>query len=377
MNKKILTALSLLIFVTVLGSFVWFRFLSFKDRPNILNSDFVQMYLTGKAVAAGVPIYEPLPDLATRFDPELNDDNHPSAYPPLFAVVGSLISRISYKNAFMLWGSIEILCFILSIVLLIRHSREHTPEILITASLFVLWRPFYSDLLQGQIMMLATLLLTGTWISLKNGRGIRAGLLLAILFSLKLYGLPLLLAVAISKKWATIVSAVVGFLVINLLAMWFVGLGAFLVYAQTVVPMIAEIYHRHGLNFSVFALFGPFVAVLVFGTALIMALRSQDFDTQFWIVLVISSVLSPVAWIHYFLTFFPAVCLLVCRNNRRPLMLLPVVLLAELLNVDEYIFHTFGIRWFPLVFVFVLLLSLYYLPNQRKSVATLDGVSVA
>jgi hypothetical protein len=378
MNKRILTVLSLAIFVTALGLLVWLRFVPLKNNAAILEVDFIQIYLTGKALSAGVPIYEPLPDLATAFDPALNAESHPSpsAYPPAFAVLGSLISRLSYKNAFMLWGSFEIFCFILVLVLLIRHSREHAPQILITASFFVIWRPFFVDLLQGQMMMLATLLLTGAWLSLKKDHGIKAGLLLAILFSLKLYALPLFLLLIISKKWAACASAIAGFLVINLLTMLIVGPGAFLTYAQTVAPTIAKMYQAHPLNFSVFALFGPFVAALAFGAAFILALRSPEFDTQFWIVVVISSVLSPVAWLHYFLTFFPAVCLLVYRNNRRPLLLLPVALFGELISPDVYIYQTFGVRGFPLVFVFVVLLSLYFLTKERKSVATLQGVSV-
>ena len=136
--------------------------------------------------------------------------------------------------------------------------------------------------------------------------------------------------------------------------------------------MSAETYSGHPLNFSVFALFGAAVALVAVTVALLMAWRARDFDTGFWIVVVSSSVVSPVAWIHYFLTFLPALYLLLSRNIRRPLMMLPVALLAELVSFDVPIYHLLGVRWIPLVFVLALTVSLYFLKNERKTVATIS-----
>ena len=372
-SRHTATAFSAAIFFVALILFVWFRLIPLRHNRDILTNDFVQMYLTGKAVAAGVPVYEPLPDLAARFDPRLNDDNHPSAYPPAFALLGAFVSRSAYEKSFMLWGDFEILCFVATVLLLFQRFREVGPGIFIIATLMLMWWPLYVDLFQGQVMMLALLLLTGSWLLLRTRHEFCAGVLLGVLFSLKLYGLPILIFLLIIKKGWPVLAALLTFIVINLVAIYVVGLDQALFYAQRVVPSIARIYHGHPLNFSLFALFGPIAAFLVFTVVMFLATRS-DLDVGFMLSLVIASVLSPVAWIHYLVTLLPAACLLVDRNRKEPLRLLPLVILAMVVAPDAEIYKMFGVRWWPLTLVFGLLIYLGLASHGRKAVAAVQRV---
>ena len=345
---------SLAVFLLTLSAVIWLRFIPLKNEHAVYYSDFVQMYLTGNAIASGVPIYEPLPELAEHFDPAINNDPHPSAYPPPFALLGLPLSPLTYMQAFMLWGSIEIGCFLLTVFLLVRHFRGFEPEVLATASLFVCWQPFYADLYQGQIMMLALLLLTSAWLALTSGRDVKAGIFLAVLASLKLYGLPIFLFLLIAKKRKAALTTIGGAAMINMVTVAMFGLETYITYVQRVAPAIAQIYGSHPLNFSVVSVLGEPAALAVLTAGLVMASRVQDFDRGFLIALTISTVLNPVAWIHYFVTLLPVGCFLVCKTKSKARSLLVLAAVGICVGADVWFYHLFGVRGLPLLLVLVL-----------------------
>ena len=74
------------------------------------------------------------------------------------------------------------------------------------------------------------LLLSGSWLSLKQSKDRRAGALLGLSLALKLMGLPILLFLAIRRRWGAVLPAVVTVAVANLFCVPLMGLSPVLKY---------------------------------------------------------------------------------------------------------------------------------------------------
>jgi hypothetical protein len=95
------------------------------------------------------------------------------------ALIGAPLSLLSYTCAFALWIVLEALSFIGALILILRHfgGRKAPLPVIITASTFLAWSVVFSDLREGQMMLLALLLLTGAWLALRKRNEITGGLL--------------------------------------------------------------------------------------------------------------------------------------------------------------------------------------------------------
>lgn len=335
----------------------------------LYKKDFIQFYLTGRAFRDGVFIYTPLPELAARYAPELGSFlNHPTGYPPFAALFFLPWTFVSYKSGVAGWTIIETACLITAMILVVRHfgGRSAPITVLVTALMFTTWQPVYIDLFFSQVMLFLTLLLTLTWLAVRQGKDIQAGVYLGIALALKMYGWPLVILLFLKGRRKTALVAGGVFVASVVLGVAVFGLQAFTNYYLHVGPQIAALWQADPYNFSVIALgvrqFGSVggvvlpIALLLAGLA--AALRTQEFDAAFMIVLAVSTLLQPVAWIHYFTTLLPAVCFIAVRAAHNKALILALVLCATVPNLHYYAAVSTFAEWTPVLMVLGLILIL-------------------
>ncbi len=308
----------------------------------LYEKDFIQFYLMGCAVRSGVYLYAPLPELASQFDPALGSYlSHASAYPPVAALLGVPFSLMPYVWSLITWTICELVCLGLAMILILRHfGGSLVPKpVLITALIFVVWKPVYLDLYFGQMMLLALLLLTLTWLSLRERRDIVGGALLGILLALKLYAWPIVLFLLLKQRMRAVAATVLVFLILHLIAASVIGGDLIVDYYLRVGSAVATIYRTDAANFSAWSIgyrmFGWWGG-LVLGSALLvaamcLALRSFEFDLGFMVMLAASTVLSPISWIHYFVTLLPVFCFVASQQHSRKELFLSWILIIMVL----------------------------------------------
>jgi len=330
----------------------------------LYKKDLVQFFLMGHALRAGTDLYAPIPELAARFEPHLNQWLNVSAYPPVVAVIGLPLSFLPYFWAVIAWLVFELGCLASAIVLIIRQfgGRFASTPVLVTVCMFISWRPLYIDLYLGQLMIPILLLLTLVWLSLKAGKDIQAGILLGIVISIKLYAWPIALFLLIKGRWRAPIAAFVVFIAANALMIGWVGSATVSDYYFRVGRSVLETYKFDPFNFSAWCVGlrslglpgAVIMSVSVLLWSLFLALRSKDFDSAFMIMLAAATVLQPISWIHYMVTLLPAFCVIAARREFRTSdLVLGLLLLVLILPGFYHIAHSYPAMatWPPFLFI--------------------------
>lgn len=365
-----------------------YRLISILFTKFIAWKDLIQPYFMGHALRAGAYLYSPLPDLAAQFDPSLNSwFQHPSAYPPIVALIGLPLSYLPYFWATVAWLILEVACLAVAVALIAREfgGRKASAPVLITIMAFMAWRPVYFDLYLGQFMVPILLLLTLTWLALKREKDITAGLLLGIVLAIKLYAWPLALFLLLSGRWKAPVIAGVVFAIANLLMVGLVGTETVTSYYLTVGNSVALKYLNDPFNFSAWAIgmrsfgfLGAVVMVLtVLSFSLTIALRSRDLTTGFMVMLSASTILQPISWNHYFVTLLPALCFIANRKDLRSYdLIISFLMIILIIPVYHHLAHTYApmATFPPFLFVIGLVLMWSVGPlRQRNAVQAIAG----
>jgi hypothetical protein len=383
MHRKILSPI--LIATGICGGISAYRLISLLFSDYLYQKDFVQFYLMGHALRAGGNLYAPLPDLAAQFDPNLDHWLLISAYPPIAAVIGFPFSFLPYFWSVVAWMILELACLTLAIILIIRQfgGRSASISVLIMICVFTAWHPVYVDLYLGQLMIPILLLLTLTWLALRTQQDVKAGLLLGVVLTVKLYAWPLALFCLLKGRWRVVAAAGSLFIALNaVMAIW-VGSGTTLDYYLRVGGAVLAQYVYDPFNFSSWSIgyraFGTTggiaISLLVLSLSLLFALR-MDFEVGFMMMLAAATILQPISWIHYMITLLPAFCFIANRQRFRTAELIFGVFLIVLILPGFYIVaHSFApmATWPP--FLFIIGLMWLIVPKavlERSAVTKLD-----
>jgi hypothetical protein len=330
----------------------------------LYQKDITQFFLMGHALRGGANLYAPLHDLAAQFAPYLTDWIKLSAYPPIVAVIGLPLSYLPYFWSVIIWMVFELGCLVAAVILIVRHfgGRAAATPVLVTVCAFVAWQPIFIDLYHGQVMIPILLLLTLVWFALKAQKDIKAGILLGVVISIKLYAWPLAIFLLLKGRWRAPGVAFIVFVAANALMVGWVGSATVLDYYTRVGATVLEEYKFYPLNFSAWCLglrlSGVVGAVILWVSVLLLtfflALRARDFDSGFMIVLAGATVLQPISWIHYMITLLPAFCLIADRRRFRTSdLVLGVFLLVLILPGFHHIAHNYEALapWPPFLFI--------------------------
>lgn len=316
-----------------LHSLVWLKGLAKSFAPPVLyQKDFISPYLMAKAILNGVNPYLPLPELASRWIVDANNYsslNHPTPHTPLHGLLCVPLGLLSYQTAALVWLVIELLCLLATIILLLRYWKKPlTPQsVLLPFSLVLGWLPALEGLWLGQLNTCLLLLLVGSWLCLRTEKQVCGGALLGGAIALKLLAWPLVILLAVRHKWRGVAAAAAVLTSANVLAIGVLGINCVKDYYLKIAPLVAALHRPQDCNISTWTigerLFGgigyysaapplwPAPALATFCTyslplvvALVglgLAIKMQNFDAAFWGLVIISILVSPIAWTHYLL----------------------------------------------------------------------------
>jgi hypothetical protein len=177
-------------------------------------------------------------------------------------------------------------------------------------------------------MVLLLLVLTISWQALRSDKLILGGIALGIAICLKIVAWPLVILLALRKKWQAVISAGVTVLTVNLIIALTLGFNVVLYYYQHVAGQVYPFWRSSGYNISVVSLgwklFAgtsslqpaalnapplipmPGIAPYASGVMLLVVLigglavaRKRSFDVAFGMMACVSAIISPIAWDHY------------------------------------------------------------------------------
>lgn len=320
----------------------------------VYRKDIIQEYLMARAVLAGVNPYLPCPELAERFIGPLPNNIvlHPTPHPPPMAVLSLPLGLLTYHQAAVLWFLLEFFCLLLSCYQLVLwfSKTDGWPRVWQTGVLiFVLlaWGPFMADLANGQIMIILMILLIWSWKAFISGKKTQGGIFLGIAVALKLIAWPIVVFWAFKRNWRTVGSALSVIILTNFFAGFLIGFDKLADYYLTIGPIISQVHSNHGGNFSAWSI-GPrlfsgtgseilffieapplvyapklarFFSLILPGilliTGLSMAVNKNNFDIAWGILICVTILISPVAWLHYLtLAVMPAFIVVSCLSSK-------------------------------------------------------------
>jgi hypothetical protein len=308
---------------------------------NIYRKDFIQEYLLAKAIFAGVDPYLSLPELARKVGVALPYPilPHPTPHPPPVALLCLPLAQFSYEYAALIWLLIEVACLFASVALLWRSwgSKPSLPQLLLVGWAALGWAHVWAGLVLGQVNTILLLLFTIAWLKLRNGHPggdpvvgqMVGGAALGCALALKFVGWPLVIFLALRRKWRSALAAAATWLALNLAAAALMGWQSYLGYYTRTGPLLYYYYRANCGNLSLWSIgwrlfsgtespalisiespplfYAPGLAKLIsiaLPLALLIfslrsALRMKSFDAAYGLMICVSVLVSPVMWAHY------------------------------------------------------------------------------
>lgn len=193
------------------------------------SSDFYKFYLSGQRLHDGLSMYWLPPprqikgDACHRDTPEearaaaMPPPNRltlggnvpclgPNLNPPIFMAAMLPLSQLPYGQAWWIWAGFSSMCIVLSAWLLScaprPHSlRQHGARTLILSALLFAFYPTLANFGLGQLGSLLLLLLTLSWVGLRQGQATLSGVWLGWAIALKPFLGLLLVGLFAAKRW--------------------------------------------------------------------------------------------------------------------------------------------------------------------------------
>lgn len=297
--------------------------------PNLQMKDFIQEFLMAKALLNGEGMYESIPELSRRWigDELVTTLNHPTPHPPVLGILSLPFGFVSYKVSAILWLIIEIICLYAIVWRMLEwwDGKRSVRKCVLIVLAALGWMPLIEELWLGQIGTLLLLLLLSAWMKFETRRDACGGCLLGIAIAIKIFAWPVVAFLLLYRRWKAALSALAAIVTINMCALLILGKDQFLYYYQHVAPSIGMLYRSHDCNYStwtlgkrVFGEYGRYFAsapllfspsgekvvtyllpILVLLSGLGIVAIMKKFENAFGAVLLISILVSPIAWTHY------------------------------------------------------------------------------
>ncbi|MCC6952735.1 MAG: DUF2029 domain-containing protein [Deltaproteobacteria bacterium] len=321
-------------------------------KPELINrKDLLQDYLSARAVMKGENPYSPTTILAAQLMTDARADTfpHPTPHTPFVVAATTPLGLLSYDQAAIVWMVLELVALGAAAIVLQRlagHSSLGYSTLVLF--LFLLGsRSAKLSLLSGQFSLFILLFAALCLNELAAGRERRAGIYLGLALATKLWGGPLVLGLLLARRYPAAIAALVTAIAAQLVAIPLIGWDAFREYVSTVAPSVAQHYRADPQNQSLWTLATrffdgvrspatgdstaaimsyapdliPLGNMIIVGGALIAALlvvrRARDFNAAASMLVVLSSLLSPIAWVHGF-AVSAAACVELWRRAASP-----------------------------------------------------------
>jgi alpha-1,2-mannosyltransferase len=273
-----------------------------------LHVDFDTFWHSAVALVAGNDVYD-TPAKLTNLNPPL--------LTVLFVPLAWLDALTAYR-VFAVFTLLLVAAAVLAVARELRLSRTATALALVAV---LASSPLHGTLVLGQIYPLLLAGLVAGWIAERRGRPVLAAVLYGVTVALKPSLAPLLLLLAVQRRWeplrAGIAAAAVATLAGVLVAGPSSGIEWLKIAFSEPVPDTVDNASLPGLavRFGVPPVFGMLLGVVVLAGTLAWIGRNRDridpAGTAPWAVLAAGLLLSPIAWHNYLLLLFPGALALV------------------------------------------------------------------
>jgi hypothetical protein len=302
------------------------------DAKDVYGKDFIQEYVLARAIRAGLDPYLPVSQLVKDLGLPAQREvfPHPTPHTPIIGFISLPLAWLSYRQAAAAWMVFEVLCLIASIVLLMRWwgMRPRLLTVLLVTWAGLGWAHVWEELVLGQFNTWLLLLFTIAWLLLREEKQVAGGVMLGFAVALKFLGWPIVVYLAMRRKWAGAIAAGATVAVANLIPLAVMRPGVMADYVQRVAPVVMELNIGHAINLSLWSVgwklfsgmyspmqvlsspplvFAPGVAKLVgYALPLVMAIvglrlamKMRRFDAAYGLLVPVSLLVSPIFWGHY------------------------------------------------------------------------------
>jgi hypothetical protein len=211
--------------------------------PSSGAEDFIEDFVSARAILEGKDPYAPLNDLIQRYVPMgLARFPHSNAHPPLLMLASVPLVPLSYELAAPLW-------FALSIVLLflVGRSLKLSPW----ASLaFAAWPPIWGAIGLGGSEMVLLAIIVAAWALARERRDWPAGALLGLAAALKLFPALLFVPYVARRRFHVVAGGVFSFGLGQAVNVLLVGPAALANYYFRALPAFNQMFVGDVVNIS-------------------------------------------------------------------------------------------------------------------------------
>lgn len=200
MKRVKLITVALLVFTTAVSFSYWHsRYTDFTDFPIFYNA--ISYFLHENKGLEN--IYDILVSHEYELPEKTNDGKF--IYSPLALVLLSPLGYLEYYTAKTVLMSVNIMCYVLSIYLILKHLKLSGRWFVYPFFLSFIWAPFLIDVMMGQINSILLLLLILAVCSVENHKPVISGLLIGVAALFKFFPIGVAMTLGI-KNWRVFIS---------------------------------------------------------------------------------------------------------------------------------------------------------------------------
>lgn len=294
-------------------------------------NDFGKFYYAAQEWRSGGSLYGANPATAIPFGGGRVEE-FLNLNPPHFHFLVLPLSHLAIERAYAFWAALNVAAALASLraIATVVNPRPSAASWAVGLALAAASAPALAWAATGQVTGLLMACTTAFWLAVRRGRWVRAGFVIGLACSIKIFLAPLMLYLALKRQWAAASVAVAAAVLPFVL-----GLVAFGVEAHeewiaairgirwTGAVMNASLQGLLGRTWSVDAIVtaplvdgvSAVVALCLLAVASWSALRAADRDAATLVLLVTALLASPLGWVYYVpITAGPLVLLLVSRR---------------------------------------------------------------
>jgi hypothetical protein len=313
---------------------------SFSDE-NVWRKDFLQDYLSARAILLEMDPYQPLTDLAVKQRYALPHGifHHPNPHSPFLVILSTPYGWVSYKEAAYLNLAVEICCLLFSGIW-IAQWLGLTPAATCAAVLLCFgWGAVWESLALGQTNLVVLSLLVAGFRGVTTQRDILGGLAIGGAIALKIIFWPLLLLIMIYRKTKACITVVTTLAAMHIAAAFVLGFQAVEHYYRFVAPTVASSYRAFSWNLSLWSVgwklfegsgsrelvgisapplidiprlapvFSYGLVALLLCVSLYLSIKVRDIEVAYAVMVSFSLLMTPICWTHYLVvTAIPVAC---------------------------------------------------------------------
>ena len=297
--------------------------------------DFFQDYASARNYLEGLPVYTNQAIAIERYLGIKMDDNKQryiivNAHPPTSILLFIPITFLDYADAQLVWNLISLGLFIFTLwrifrELSIRISLWMLPPFII---FLLTCSPLRQQLNEGQLNFLLLFILVEVWIANRSERNYLAGGLIGIAASIKLFPGFMFLYFVLRRKWQSILSGIICFILLTWLTAGIFGPNVYSAYLKNVLPVVS-MFRSNLINSSIIGFWSklfdtvpaehivpltqsPILARMASGLSCLTIIiclflvgegskTKDDSDILYSLFVIALLLLSPLTWEHAFL----------------------------------------------------------------------------